>query len=124
MKQIILLNKEENTHIVEEEEKQKFLYQVLLSMGIPISEVWQENTTLSITQKVQLRAMLKSFDVEVLDDFNGHMQIYVANEKIAEWNKPLYVLKTDLRELDPKKRLYYEMHTDYSTIFEEPSQNE
>lgn len=93
-------------------------------MGIPISEVWQENTTLSINQKVQLRAMLKSFDVEILDDFNGHMQIYVANEKIGEWNKPLYVLKTDLRELDPKKRLYYEMHTDYSTIFEEPEQNE
>lgn len=93
-------------------------------MGIPISEVWEENTTLSINQKVELRTMLKSFDVRILDNFNGHMQVYVADEKIAEWNKPFYVLKTDLRELDPKKKLYYEMHTDYSTIFEENNINE
>ena len=54
MKQKILLNYNENTKIVEEEESSKFIKNILLSMGIPVDEFWQ-NDILNFEQKITLR---------------------------------------------------------------------
>jgi hypothetical protein len=49
------------------------------------------------------------------------MQIYVENELVAFWDKPTYILKKDLRQLDPRKQIYMEMQINCWTIFEEQS---
>jgi hypothetical protein len=119
MQSIILLNYDENTKQVEEEEKIKFLRNLLEQMGVPIDDFWTAGTSLSIDQRVNLRTILATYAIQVIDDLDGHMQVYVERELVGEWFKSTYKLKRDLRELDTKKQLYMEMTVNFWTIFEE-----
>lgn len=115
----ILLNHNENTKKVEDEEKTRYLRSILEQMGVPVQEFWTEDGSLSTDQKIQLRGILASYSVQVVDDLDGHMQIYVEGEKVAEWFKCTYKLKRDLREIDPRKQLYLEMEVNTWSLFEE-----
>lgn len=118
MRGTILLNADENTNRVEEEEKLRFTKEVLDNMGIPMENVWAEESSLSVGGKIKLRSILSSYSVTVIDDMGGGLQIYHDRELIAEWRKPSYILKRDFNQIDPKKHLYLEMHIDYTSIFE------
>lgn len=119
MKGTLLLNYDEDTKIVEDEEKNKFLYSLLEQIGIPVSEFWKGEISLSIDKRIRLRTILSTYNIQVIDDLDGNMQVYIDNEIVGEWNKCIYKLKKDLRQLDRKKRIYLEMQIDYWTIFEE-----
>jgi hypothetical protein len=119
MKGTLLLNYDENTKIVEEEEKNRFLYSLLEQIGIPVNDFWKGEISLSIDQKIRLRTILSTYNIQVIDDLDGNMQVYIDNELVGEWHKCTYKLKKDLRQLDPKKRIYLEMQIDYWSIFEE-----
>lgn len=119
MKGTILLNHNENTKKVEDEEKTRYLRSILEQMGVPVQEFWTEDGPLSADQKIQLRGILASYSVQVVDDLDGHMQIYVEGEKVAEWFKCTYKLKRDLREIDPRKQLFLEMEVNTWSLFEE-----
>lgn len=119
-KSIILLNKEENTQQVEDEEKSKFIRNMLEQMGLPVDEFWtNSDKQLSVNEKIKLREILNAYNVIIIDSLDGHMQMYVENDLVAEWNKPSYKLKTDLRQINPNKRLYLEMTIDCWNIFEQ-----
>jgi hypothetical protein len=126
MKGTILLNYNENLRKVEEEEKNRFLYGILDQMGVPIDEFWNASETLNVAQKIKLRNTLSAYDVHVLDDHEGRLEVYVENELVGTWDKCFYKLKKDLRALDPKKKLYFEMEVNYWSIFEDttPSKDE
>lgn len=124
MKATILLNHDENTKKIEEEEKTRFLRGILDQMGVPIQEFWPDDKPLSIEQRIKLRGILITYSVQVIDDLDGTMQIYVDREKVAEWNKCTYKLKKDLRELDPRKQLYLEMEVNCWSLFEEEEQKQ
>lgn len=119
MKATILLNYNENTHRVEDEEKTRYLRNILELMGVPIQEFWTSDEPLSIDQRMKLRGVLGTYGVQVIDDLDGHMQVYVEGEKVAEWFKSTYKLKRDLRERDPRKQLYLEMEVNCWSLFEE-----
>lgn len=122
MKGTILLNYDDNTKQVEEEEKTRFLKTLFEQMGVPISDFWTSDDSLTVNQKIKLRGILTTYGIQVIDDLDGHMQVYVEGEKIGEWNKCTYKLKRDLRQLDPRKQLYLEMEVDCWTIFEDEEQ--
>ena len=119
MKGILLLNHNENTKLIEEEEKTKFIYSLLNDMGIDIEPILEENCESQIDQKIKFKELLSTYNIRIIDDLDGHMAIYFENEIIGEWNKCEYKLKTDLSELDPKKKLYLEMLISYWSIFEQ-----
>lgn len=127
MRGTILLNYNENTKQVEKEEELRFLKDVLEQMGVPL-DFWTTDNSLSINQKIKLREILATFHVQVIDDLDGHMQIYFIdtdnkeNQLVGEWYKPIYKLKRDLKQLDPKKQLYLEMEVNCWTLFEEQEQ--
>jgi hypothetical protein len=52
------------------------------------------------------------------------MQVFVEGELIAEWFKPTYKLKRDLKERDPKKQMYLEMEVNCWSLFEESENQE
>ncbi len=118
MKGIILLNSNENTRLVEEEEKAKFVKNVLEAIGIPVEGLWGEDGGLSPQGTNQLRRTLASFNTIVVEDGDGGLKIHVDKEVVADWKKPTYILKRDLSEIDPKKKLFLEMHTNFWTVFE------
>ena len=119
----ILLDYNENTKQVEDEEKTRFLRTLLEQMGVPIGDFWIEDS-LTIENRIKLRNVLTTFGVQVIDDLDGHLQVYVEGEKVGEWNKCTYKLKRDLKQLDPKKQLYLEMEVNCWTLFEDESPQE
>ena len=124
MKGTILLNHTENTKQVEEEEKTRFLRNILEQMGVPVQDFWMMDSSLSVDERIKLRGVLSTYSVQVIDDLDGRMQIYVDNQKVAEWKKCTYKLKRDLKQLDPRKKLYLEMEIDCWSLFEETEQHE
>jgi hypothetical protein len=123
MKATILLNYTENTRRVEEEEKTRFLRSILEQMGVPINDFWGTEESLSVEQKIQLRSLLTTFGIQVIDDQDGKLDIYVEGEKVAEWQKPTYKLKRDGQQIDRKRQLYLEMSVSCWSLFEESEQN-
>ena len=121
MKGTILLNHYENTRQVEEEEKRRFLRSLLEQMGVPL-DFWDSDDALTIEQRMQIRAVLSSYNIEIIDE--DDMNIYVDGQKVASWSKPYYTLKKDLSQLDPKKRLYLEMLIECWSLFEETENND
>lgn len=124
MKATLLLNHDENTKQVEEEEKTRFLRNLLQESGVPIQEFWNSDGPLTVDQRIKLRKILSTYDIQVIDDLDGHMQVYVGGEIIGEWHKCTYKLKRDLRQMDPRKQLYLEMEVNCWTLFEEKEQQE
>lgn len=122
MKGTILLDYNENTKQIEEEEKYRFLRNLLEQMGVPIEEFWTTDTLLSIDQRIKLRGILATYGIQVIDDLDGHMQVYVEGELAGEWHKCSYKIKRDLRQIDPRKQLYLEMEVNCWSLFEEQEQ--
>jgi hypothetical protein len=119
MQGTILLSPQENTRKVEEEEKSKFLRAILIEMGLPIETIWEDDLPLTIPQKIQMRTLLQTYGVQVIDHGDGEMQILCEQEPIAKWEKCTYRLKKDQGQTDPKKQLYMEMLVSCWSVFEE-----
>lgn len=119
MKGTLLLNYNEDTKKIEEEERTRFLKNLLDEMGVPINDFWGNEISLSVNQKIKLRSILATYDIQVIENLDGHMQIYVDNKLIGEWQKCTYKLKKDLRQLDPRRQLYLEMEVNCWSLFEE-----
>lgn len=130
MKGTILLNYNENTREVEEEEKARFLRGILeacfenTETASQIQTIWNTEGVLSAPQKVKLRGVLATYGLQVIDDGDGHMQVYLENELIAEWYKCTYKLKRDLRVIDPTKRIYLEMEVNCWSVFDEKEETQ
>lgn len=118
MESVILLNSNENTRQVEEEEKNRFVQHILQTIGLPLDDIWDNEGNLSLEGKIKLRNLLNVYGVQLIGTSDGELQIFAEGEMIAEWKKPTYILKRDLSQIDPKKKLYLQMHVNYYSIFE------
>lgn len=124
MKGTILLSHNENTHQIEQEEKNRFLRDLLEQMGVPVDVFWTNGeTSLSVEQRVKLRGILIAYSIQVLDDSDGSMEVFVENELIAKWNKCAYKLKRDPGQRDPRKQLYLEMEVNCWSVFDDTQEN-
>jgi hypothetical protein len=130
MKGTILLNYNENTHQVEEEEKARFLRALIeqifdnTEVLTQVREIWTEDGLLSPEQKVKMRGIFTTYGIQVIDDRDGHMQVYVEGELVGEWHKCTYKLKRDIAQRDPKKKLYLEMEVNCWSVFDSQLEQE
>jgi hypothetical protein len=131
MKGTILLNYNENVPQVEEEEKSRFLkgflgqcFESVPDITNQIATIWIGDGPLSAAQKVKMRSILTTYGLQVIDDLDGHMQVYLENELVAEWFKCTYKLKRDLRAIDPRKRVYIEMEVNCWSAFDDTQEEQ
>jgi hypothetical protein len=131
MKGTILLNYNENVHQVEEEEKARFLkgflgqcFESVPDITNQIATIWVGDGPLPAAQKVKMRGILTTYGLQVIDDLDGHMQVYLENELVAEWFKCTYKLKRDLRVIDPRKRVYIEMEVNCWSAFDDTQEEQ
>ena len=122
----ILLNYNENVRQVEEEEKSRFLKGFLEQcladvpeMVDQIAAIWENDGPLPPIQKIKLRSILTTYGIQVIDEQDGTLVIYIENQKVGTFKKPTYKLKQDLTKLNRKERLYIEMTVECESMFEE-----
>jgi len=120
--ELIRLANRDNYRQIEEEWRFEFVYFVLEKIGIPHDILTgcfpDEINDLGVEHKIELRKHMSRFDVSIVDDLDGGIKIYVEQQLVAEWKKCKFVLKEDLKEVNPSKRLYMELHGDVWTIFD------
>lgn len=105
---VILVNQQDASK-VENEEKVKWTFDVLETMGLPVEE-WKGEATMDKLRKI--RSILKQKDIDVIDDSSGGIEIYYSGTLIGEWRKPKYVLREDPNEINMYYKYYLEMHID------------
>lgn len=123
MKAKILLNSDANVRQEAEEQKYIFLHGLLSQMGVPVEDFWKDPGSLDIHQRVKLKEILSAYSVEIYDDLDGHMQIFVDKQLVGEFFKSIYKIRRDLRAIDPKKQLFIEMEVSHWSLFEEAEHN-
>jgi hypothetical protein len=128
MRGTILLDYNENTHQVEEEEKARYLRSILeqcfaeTEAGTRIQTIWEADGPLSVHRKVKLRGILATYGIQVMDDQDGHMEIFLDGQLVAEWKKCLYKLKKSPQVRDPRHRIYLEMEVNCWSVFDSPEE--
>jgi hypothetical protein len=116
MNYIVQLDKNEDAQEVELQEQSRFIKSIIDALNFPIS--WNPDEHLTIEMKLSLRKQFDKFSIHILDDMNGGLKIYANSELLAEWKKPIYILKED-----KNKRIYKEMNVSFWTSFEKGGNN-
>lgn len=104
---------------IEEEEASSFIRNTLISIGIDLDEIWPENKELNSKDRIILRRHLAKLSIDILYDGDRGYKIYWEDNLIAEWFKPLFILKKDTAARKVSDRIYYEMIVKYESLFEE-----
>lgn len=127
MKTTIFINREDASK-TEAEEQYKFIKFNIeaLDLDLDINEILPDlYIDFTADKKIKLRELLNKFNVLILNDGAGQVQIIMHDENtkskqvIAEWKKCRFDLKIDISEPNPNKRLYMAMHIDCWSVFEE-----
>jgi len=108
----------DDVHETEEWVRNAFSRETLEKMGLPLEEIWPDEE-LTVEQKTELRRLLAHYDVDILDDGDRGLKIYVDDEVVAELLKPKYVMHKDVKARRASQRLFYEMMIKYKTLFGE-----
>jgi hypothetical protein len=107
MRYTILLNRDEKTKMVEAQEQARFIKAILESLDVLPD--WNPDEPFTVDSKIKFRKDLNAYNIHVVDDADGGLKIFADKEIIGEWKKTKYVLKTDRSQIDPNKKLYFEM---------------
>lgn len=79
----------------------------------------------TVQHRIALRKFCDRYTIDVLDDKNGGMKIYINSDTlIAEWKKPWVVLRHDNSQINPDRRLFNEVHLDWWVAFESDTTEE
>lgn len=119
MKTSIFVDRED-IRTIEAEEQLNFVSDVLENMGLPTDDCFinEGSREFTLSNKINLRALLNKFQVLILDDRDGGIKIFVDNELIAEWKKSTFELRQDLTAINPSKKLFAVLHIEYWSVFE------
>lgn len=124
MKEVILLNHNENTRKLEQELKNQFIDRLLQLIGIDTSEYYDSNNLDSQTEQIKLKNLIINQNIEIIDYPGYDLIAYHNNEIIGIFKKPFYKLKKDGKILDKKKALFLEMHVEFATAFDDEDEPE
>jgi hypothetical protein len=106
----------EDVNRVEEEERSGFVKSILLSFGVPLDGIWDDDY-LTVENKIKLRDLLEKLELRVIYE-GGEARIYHQKDLVAEWFRPRFIMREDPSAIDKTKRYYYEMVISTNSMFE------
>lgn len=104
--------------IVEEEERNLFLKGVLEQVGVPLDDVWPD-ISLNVEEKIKLRDLLGKLEIEIIDNGDRGYEVYYQDTKLAQWFKPKFIMRKDIKARTLTKKLYYEMIVNTWSVFDQ-----
>lgn len=105
-----------------EEEKLQFLVFVLDSMGVELDGCFPDPlnpANITADHRSKLAELLNKFAISIIDNKDKTFDIFLEKDKIASWLKHWIELKKDFSEINPKRRIYVEIHLECWSIFEQ-----
>lgn len=117
MQYTVLLSKTEKTKEIEQQEQDRFIKSILEALEVPIE--FDPDIPQTIEQKRKFRQELRDFKLQIINDIDGGVKIFVGDDLIAEWYKSSYKLKQDLSQVNPNDKLYLEMQVNFWSMFED-----
>lgn len=117
MRYTILLNRDEKTKAIEAQEQTRFVKAILEALDVPIH--LEPDEPFTADSKAAFIKSLTAYSINVIADVDGGLKVYAKDELIGEWYKTKYILKSDRSQIDPNKRLFYQMNVEFWSIFEE-----
>lgn len=122
----------EDVRRVEGEEQRAFVRDIIERLELPnFEDIWPEEEEDSepdeqrdVQSKIKLRELLGHFGVDIVGDGDRGLKIYFDKQVIAEWKKPFVVLRKDMSEVIPSKRLYAELQIKYWSVFHDQEEEE
>lgn len=116
MRYKILLDRHEDTRLAEAQEQARFIKTIFEALDLPIE--YNPDEPLTVESKIALKTQLDKYRMNIIDNLDGGIKVYVEDEVIGEWHKCKYKMKEDPAQRDRKKRYYTEMEVFFETIFE------
>lgn len=102
MRQIILADRYK-THEIIQEEKEIWIKNLLIMLGIPADQIHEGN-----------REVLEQYNLQVWDDLElGDIEVIKDDILVGKWYAPLLIAKCD-----ETNKVYYEIHLDYDSIMD------
>lgn len=126
MNQIIKADKD-NYKEVFNQVKFDWVCNVLSQTGMNLDNCFPESGNYedqTIQQKAQLRNNLNDNNILIIDNNDDSLIIYIQNEIIASWDKPLYIRREDAEERNPKRKYYIEINIECYSVFDDEMSSE
>jgi hypothetical protein len=102
MRNIVLADRY-NTHEIIKEEKEQWVSNLLVLLGVDPNEITENN-----------QELLKKYNIQVWEQLGiGDVEIIQNNTLVGKWYAPELIAK-----YDEKNNIYYEIHIDYNSIFD------
>src|SRR5260221_13032470 len=101
--------------------KSQWVRSILEQTGLYLSNCYSDSEEFeeqTVQQKSLLRKILTENNIVIIEQDEA-CTIYIQNEIIAEWEKPSYILKSDLSQLDKSKQLYVEAVLTFRSVFDQ-----
>jgi len=105
-----------------EEEKLQFIVFVLESMGVDLEGCFPETLNqkeITVEHRIKLKEILEKYNISIINNKDKTFDVFLEKDKIASWFKHWVELKKDFSEIDPKRRIYVEIHLECWSVFEE-----
>lgn len=122
MKYKVLLSRFEDTREFESQEQSRFINSIFEALELPIN--FDPDAPLTVEIRQEIRQKLKEFNIDIIDDMDKGIKIYIGDDIIAEWYKTIFKLKQDISQKDPQDRLYIEANINFWSVFEDKEEDD
>lgn len=114
----------EDAQKLADEERNSFVRDFLEGAGLPMDKIWPQQNLQTTEEKIEFRKAIDKFNIQIIFEIDGSAQIYGKDDQnkptlIAEWFKPIYILRKDDSIVDPAKKLFFEITFKYKTLWDE-----
>lgn len=102
--------------------KYQWIRSILEQTGVDWEDCFSENNIekeLTILQKAKTRKKLQENNLYVHDNMDGEISIYIGDEIIAKWEKPIFRIKFDGSKIKKSEKWFSEIDINCWSVFDE-----